>query len=167
MHKQEIENNLDRIHEWIKSVDQKVSVFLAFQGVALTLLFSEVFLWTKRNIHNFSCIDTVLVVSGIVLIGYSIYKSVSAIIPRLKNHKGHKSLTYFKDIAESSLKDYKKQVKETNESEYQDELINQVHISATIAKRKHEEFRDSIVFFFAGLLLLIIIFLITKVYYGN
>jgi hypothetical protein len=166
MTKQDIENNLGRIHEWIKSIDQKVSVFLAFQGIVLTLLFSDVFSWSKRHSHSFSCIDIVILVTGIVLLGFSIYKSITAIIPRLKNHKGHKSITYFKDIAEFELKDYKKKVRETNEKEYEEELINQVHISAVIAKRKHQEFRDSIIFFLVGMGLLVAIFFIQKFFYG-
>jgi hypothetical protein len=64
------------------------------------------------------------------------------------------------------LKDYKKKVRETNEKEYEEELINQVHISAVIAKRKHQEFRDSIIFFLVGMGLLVAIFFIQKFFYG-
>ena len=167
MKKQDIENNLERIHEWIKSVDQKVSVFMAFQGIVLTLLFSEVFSWSKRHGHNFSCVDVVILITSIVLIGFSVYKSIAAIIPRLKNHKGHKSVTYFKDIAEFGLKDYKKKITEMSEEDYEDELIKQVHISAIISKKKHQEFRESIITFLLGMSLLVLIFLVQKFFYGN
>lgn len=167
MKKQEIENNLNRIHEWIKSVDQKVSIFLAFQGITLTLLFSEVFFWSKKHIYNFSCMDVFIFIIGVVSIGFSLYKSIAVIIPRLKNHKKYKSIIYFKDIAELDLKDYKKKVLELKEEDYQDDLINQIHISATIVNRKNREFRDSIIFFLIGIGLLVIIFLIQKIFYGN
>lgn len=167
MNKNDYENNLDRIHEWIKSADQKVSIFIAFQGVILTLLFSDIFLWVKRVIQNLSFIEVLTITSGVVLIGFSIFKSISAIIPRLKNHKGRKSITYFNDIAGMDLKEYKKRLKETNDGEYEDELINQIHISAIISKKKHGEFRESIITFILGFSLLLLSFIASKVFYGN
>ena len=110
LEKSDLETSLQRIHEWIKAADQKVSIFLAFQGIVITMLFFDVFSWVKSNILEFSYFDFFLFISSIVLVGYSIYKSASAIIPRLKNHEGKKSLTYFGDIAKLELQDFKEKI---------------------------------------------------------
>lgn len=41
--KNDAEKNLVRVHEWTRAADQKISIFLAFQGVLLTLLFPMIF----------------------------------------------------------------------------------------------------------------------------
>ena len=51
--KNDLETNLERVHDWIKSADQKVSIFLAFQGVVLTLLFSSIFSWWDKIFSSF------------------------------------------------------------------------------------------------------------------
>lgn len=44
----ELENNLTRTQDWIKSADQKISIWIAFEGVLTTLispyLFTRIFL---------------------------------------------------------------------------------------------------------------------------
>ncbi len=167
MEKEDVENILERIHEWTKSIDQKVSIFLAFQGIGLTLFFPEVFSWIKRYGPNFSYALSILFVVSVVLLGESIYKCIAVIIPRLKNQKGHKSITYFRDITEFKLEEYRKKLLGISEEEYKNELINQTHISAIIAKKKYEQFRDSIIFFSLGVGLLIVMFLIQKFYLIN
>lgn len=161
--KNDLETNLERVHEWIKSSDQKVSIFLAFQGVIFTLLFGGIFSWINENLENFSSKSILFLISGITLVGYSIYKSTSAIIPRLAKDKGKKSITYFGDIAKFDLGDFKKAIKETSVDEYENELIEQIHISSKIATRKHSQFRDSIFTFFGGIILLVLSFLLFKI----
>ncbi|TSC89309.1 MAG: hypothetical protein G01um10143_690 [Parcubacteria group bacterium Gr01-1014_3] len=161
--KSDLETNLERVHDWIKAADQKVSIFLAFQGVVFTLLFGSVFSWTSENIRNLSCTNTLILISGIILVAYSIYKSTSAIIPRLAKDKNKNSITYFGDIAKFDLGDFKKAIKETNIDEYEIELVEQIHVSSKIATRKHSQFRDAILIFFAGMILLVISFILFKI----
>jgi hypothetical protein len=160
--KNDLETNLERVHEWIKAADQKVSIFLAFQGVVLTLLFASIFSWATENLKTLPCKRLLLFVSGTILIGYSIYKSTSAIIPRLAKDKKKKSITYFGDIAKFDFGDFKRAIKETSADEYQNELIRQIHISSKIAARKHYQFRDAIFLFFGGIVLLMLSFLLFK-----
>lgn len=161
--KNDLETNLDRVHEWTRAADQKVSIFLAFQGTVITLLFTSVFAWTKDNFYNFSCINLVILVSGIFLAICSLYKSASAIIPRIAKDGYKKSITFFGDIVKFNLEDFKKAVKETSVNEYEIELMEQIHISAKIATRKHSQFRDAIFTFFSGMILLVISFLLFKI----
>ena len=127
--KETLETNLERVHEWIKAADQKVSIFLAFQGVVVALLFSDIFFWIKRSAIKMSSVSIILFIISLVLICFSFYKSAMAIIPRLKNHKGKKSITYFGDIASIGLDHFRKNIKEISKEDYDEELISQIHIS--------------------------------------
>jgi hypothetical protein len=161
--KTDLESNLLRIHEWIRTADQKVSIFLTFQGVILAIIFPDVFSWVSTNIKIFSDIDLVTFISAVVLIGYSLYKSTSVIIPRLNKDKEQKSITYFGDIANFKLTDFKKRIKQTSEEDYENEIIEQIYISSKIALRKHLQFKDVIFTFFIGIFLLIVDFFIFKI----
>lgn len=160
LEKSDLETNLARVHDWIKSADQKVSIFLAFQGVVLTILFTNVLPYLIENLDDFTCLNAFIHVVGIVLIGFSIYKSSSAIFPRLAKDTSRNSLTYFGDIARIDLKDFKKGIKDVSLEEYEGELIDQIHISSKIAVKKHVQFRDAIIAFFSGVLFVFIGFLI-------
>lgn len=161
--KNDLESNLVRVHEWIRAADQKVSIFLAFQGVVLTIIFPAVSSWVLVNVKNFSYTILVILTTAFVLIGYSIYKSASAIIPRLAKDEKQKSITYFGDIAKFELENFKKNIKQMSTEEYENELIEQIHISSKIASRKHIQFRDAIFIFFGGMFLLAISFLIFRI----
>ena len=161
--KPDLEESLRRVHEWIRSADEKVSIFLALQGVALTILFPKVFSWTEDNFDKFSCLDFFILLMGMVLIAISLCKSVFAIIPSLDKKKHKKSMTYFGDIAEFKLEDFQKMVEGASDKEYGEELINQIYISSGIAKKKHTQFREAITAFFGGIILLALSFFIFRI----
>ena len=160
--KNDLEINLTRTHDWIKSADQKVGIFLAFQGVILTLLFLKIFLWIMKNWETFGY-DAFFIISGIILMVCSIFKSVSAIIPRLNKGKGKeknkKSMVYFGDIAKLEFENFKKNIDKASAGDYRSELVEQIYVCSKIAWRKHVQFRDSIFLFFCGMILLALSFL--------
>jgi len=163
--KNDLEVNLARIHEWTRSADQKVSIFLAFQGVVLTLLFTNIFSLVVDNLKNLPCktLSIILIISGITLAGYSVYKSISAIIPQLNKDKKRKSITYFGDIAKFNYQDFRKEIKEINIDKYEIELIEQIYTSSKIVALKHSQLRDAIFSFFCGMALLILSFIFLKI----
>lgn len=157
MKKEDLENNLLRVQEWIKSADQKVSIWLAFQGIFLTIIIQ--YIANKiRHVKHFD-INILLFLTSVTLLGFSIYKAALVIVPRIKNGK-HKSLLYFGDIGSLSLSDYENRIKKYSEVDFEKDLISQIHISSKIAKRKHEEFRDSLILFIVGSVLLVLFYLI-------
>jgi len=166
--KNDLENNLNRIHEWIRSADQKVSIFLAFQGVVLTILMPDVFRWTVQNFLNFSPLHILLILSATVLLAYSIFNTISALMPRLKKKIKQTSLIYFGDIANFQLPEYQKALNGLTNETYSSELISQIYISAKIATTKHKQFQDSIILFIIGLIFLFAVYLIftAPVIYG-
>ena len=161
--KSDLEVNLGRVHEWIKAADQKVSIFLAFQGVVLTILFPTVFSWLMRHWVGLQSILQFLLIVGTILIIYSLYKSAMAIIPRLNKDEKRRSITYFGDIVKFKLEEFKNAIDLMSEKEYEQELIDQIYVSSFIAKRKHLEFRLALIIFFCGMLLLALSYLLFKI----
>lgn len=155
LEKIDLENNLNRIHEWIRAADQKVSIFLAFQGVVLTLLVPTVIQWFLKNFNELSSYSILLSITATTLLSCGIYKSATAIIPRLNSKSKNKSLVFFGDIATFTPQDYQKAVNRMSDKDYSEALLEQIYISAKIAATKHSQFRDSVILFLMGVLFLI------------
>lgn len=171
MNKPELEENLTRVQDWIKSADEKISIWLAFQGVFVTLLTPYLFTSTFFvRLFAFCSSQILIFVSVIVFIGYSIFNAVSALIPRLKNNTGKKSLIYFGDIASLDLEEFKKELKSYSESDYEEDLKKQIYISSKISSKKHKLFKDSIISFFIGVFIMALLFLfmvLGRISYGT
>ena len=148
--KLEYEKNLERIHEWIRVVDQKIGIFLALQGVVITLFFPRLLSWLSDNYNRLNFLGWLFISIGVIYIFCALIKSILALIPRLKNSDKEKSITYFGDIAEMTFEDFKRELVNLNEKDYENELIKQIYISAIIAKEKHLQFRESIIGFIIG-----------------
>ena len=146
--------NLDRISDRLKSVDQKVAIFLAFQGIILTGIAPVIF---KVATNDYFLANEYFIFFSITILFFLFYgtaKSIFAITPQLKNnHK--KSVLYFKDIALMGVADFKKRVGNINEKEYENCILEQIHILSCIATKKHEQFRDAIIIFCFGIFLLL------------
>jgi hypothetical protein len=154
MNKQDLENNLDRIHGWIKSVDQKIGIWLAFQSIFLTIItpylidkiLSMHLLYTNKRI-------SVLFV-GCALIIISFFKVVLTFTPRISKTQRSKSILFFGDIADMGLDEFRKRVSSYSPSDFEDDLVSQSYISSVIVFKKFKFFQDSLLFFFIGFLVL-------------
>jgi hypothetical protein len=163
MDKAFLESNLSRVHEWIKAADEKVSIWIAFQGIIITIATPYFSSQIVPKMIEHSCITIGLSFLGAAFLAISLYKSISAIIPRLKTKAGKKSVIYFGHIAGMSLAEYENALNVYTEQEYEQDLRKQIHISSQIALRKHKEFRASILTFFGSVLaIVIVIFLINS-----
>jgi len=154
-----LEKNLQRIHEWIRSADQKVSIFLAFEGVVLSFLYTI----TKRFVENKSnSLDGIfysLLVTSIVCFGYSLLKLCFSLISRTKNtSKKKKSISFFGDIASLSEPEFKKIIKKSNNDTVGDDLVSQIYVSSVIAAKKHKIFQESLYLLFLSVSFLILAF---------
>lgn len=146
------EQTLTTVHDWIKSADQKVNIFLAFQGIVLTLLIPNYLksITSRFQTHTMSLWNGFFILGAIVLLSLAIYSALNAILPRLGNKK-IKSHLYFGAIAKIPLKQYISEMKNMCESDYLDELLSQIHLNSNIAFRKHKQFWNSIICFLVGM----------------
>ena len=163
--KNELENNLNRVHEWIRAADNKVSILLALEGIIITLLISDS-VSSLVGGFQYGCWSTTLFVAGFVLLFVSAYKAILAIIPRLKRGKKEPSLIYFGDVANMDLKTYEGEIRKLSEKDYESQLLEQIHISSVIAASKHKHFRDSIITLAFSFLLLTAVCLLRFLSYG-
>jgi hypothetical protein len=159
MSKEELENNLNRVHEWIRSADQKASIWLTFVGVYLTLTYEKYVSLAKIVYSEIPCISFLYIISLILLI-ISLYKGFRVIFPKVSHNK-RKSLLFFGDIASISLDDYIDKLNKYNDKDFEKDIITQTHISAEISVSKHSNFKESIVYFLISLAVIVLVYLQT------
>lgn len=155
------EKNLTRIHEWIRAVDQKLSIFLALQGLFLAIITPLVISLISKKSVFISKLQIAVVVIAYFLLICAIGKCLRSLYATLNVNKqkiteDQLSITYFKHISETSKDSYEKKMKGLTRNKYLTELLSQIHISAKIATNKHAHFNDALVLFSIGSLLLII-----------
>jgi hypothetical protein len=165
MNKKNLENNLSVVHEWIKSADQKSSIWLAFQGVCLTIIISSTdFEKFVAYIKNINCFDIIILVLVVILCFYSLFKTIFSILPTVsptaKVNTGKESMIYFGSIIKHSLKKYKEQMAGYSDHDYQDDLLNQIYISSVIANKKLKLFSESVTIFILSFIIISIFFLL-------
>lgn len=156
------ENNLDRVQEWIKAVDQKINMFLALQGIILTLLIPNYLktITARFQTQTISLWDALFIILATVCLGIAIFQSLVAVFPRLSNKIG--SLLYFGSIKNMTANSYRAAMENLTESVYLKDLHEQIFINSRIAARKHEHFQISIILFLIGIGFLIITYLSFK-----
>ncbi len=146
-----IEKNLDRIHEWIRSADQKISVLLAFEGITFTLIAPKFLTWFKEASAQNNILSAVCLIIGIGLMTHSLYKIFRALIPNLKNISPHRSITFFGDIASMNFGDYTRDITNANEDDFLKDYIQQTHTCSLVASLKHANFKASVTSFLLGM----------------
>ena len=149
------EKNISSIHAWIRALDAKIGIFLAFQGIILTLIIPTYLSSFTANIARMSNekISIIFLAAGFILFG--ILSALFGIYPILKLKGYHKSLLFFGAIASYSLGDYKQKIKELTDDEYLNQVVEQVHITSKIANIKHNRLMAAIIYFLIGFFLLI------------
>ena len=166
LNKDTLESILNRIHDWIKAADQKVSIFFAFQSIVVTLMVSNISALFSGVIYKIPLLLIILLAFSIFLMFYGCFKSLQALIPRLKYSDTNKSLIYFGDIAKLDFNDYNKAINNMNDKDYSEELIKQIYVSSRIATKKHEHFRDSLIISILGIIIFIVP-IISLLFYGK
>lgn len=156
----ELELSLERVQEWVKNADQKISIFLAFVGVLLALCAPLFVSWFLKNVMIFSSLVLFLSLISIYFISLAVMKIIIALIPKTKKQNYNKSMLFFGDISSHSYSDFAKAMPTMSLSNYRTDLVDQIYISSQIATKKHVYFRDSVVYFFVGIICLIITYLI-------
>lgn len=148
-----LEATLTRIHDWIKSADQKAGTFFALEGLFITLVLPSSILWVKNILQEGHSFSFFAGVGAIVVLLFSFLKVLVVITPRLNRKGVAKSLLYFGDISKRKLPDFKEKVKLLTPEKYREQLVEQIHTSSLIATSKHEHIRDSILSFLLTLVL--------------
>lgn len=158
---------LNRVDSWLRYAETK-------NGVLLTLSAGVMALVLRKGFSNAECIAAYIILYiGIFLIFISICMLISSFVPKLQpiqnlfisidGKEGQKkdilNILYFADIAGCSKEQFKKEITETLYPSGQDptriekDLIDQIHINASIATKKFLIFSPAVCFLAAGTLL--------------
>ncbi len=150
----QLERQLDRVHEWIRSLDIKISI-LAVLEVALVTTLATSYKGSLVHIMNENLyFNFLLHVVGGLLLFVGIYFLVKGLFPKINNTSEKFSLTFFGDIAKIKPTNFKESILSANEQDLKLDFIQQIHVSASVASKKHVYFQKSITFFGAGFILL-------------
>ena len=152
MKDEELEKSLARVHEWIRSVDQKISIALVLEAGVLVILMKPTYTFFMRLHPSPGVLVVVLLVATMVLFGAAMLKAVIALAPRLRPPKSTKSVLYFGSIATMELKAFSRKVKRAKKDDYATDLIQQIHVSSVISQRKHQALADSLYLMLAALI---------------
>lgn len=155
MNVDQLEYLFSNINRWISNADGKINIFVGIQIAVMGLLFSDFSKWYQSKSPNFSSPERLLVVSGLILVIWSIYHSLKGIFPNLRSRGENGELVYFGSIARHSLKSFRKIISKSDKEQYTNDLVEQIYTNSHIAKDKFESYKKAVMLFFSGISILI------------
>lgn len=144
MKEEQLESNFQRVQEWIKSADDKVSILLAFDGVFLLYFVEKILQRLLSAYQAGSPYVASAYALALALFAWSIFKCLWVVYPRLRHRQVKGSLLYFRDISAMSYEVFSKDVDAMNVKSYKEALKQQIHACSLIAHKKFTAFKDAI-----------------------
>lgn len=153
---------LDTVNQWIFNCDTKASIILATLGVFLTILFSSdigVFMANtiKISVSEITVCNLMylfILVIGIVLLFYGIYRLIRVLIPTI--NLDYKSVMFFGNISSyQKFEDYCIAVNSTDSSKNDEDLLHQIYAASQICNQKFKNHKQGIILSFVGVIILI------------
>lgn len=130
------QRELDRVSEWIRAADAKVSIVAAIDIGMLAAVATA-----AASSGPPLALATIAIVLGGVFPAISLALASRALLPQLV--PSSKSLIFFGTVAGLSTAEYESQLSKRTEEDYLRDLVAQSHINSTIATSKHVNVRKS------------------------
>lgn len=151
----DLEKQLTKVQDWVKSVDNKNSIFLAL-ALGVTVIFISLTPKVNSKFIDYNLLLKFLpLVIALFLIMWSLTKALLLLKPQINNHKSN-SISFFGDISKLTLEEYESRVKKAREKDITSDLIQQIHMSSSIASKKHTILSEAIWLFLIGIIFWII-----------
>lgn len=138
-------------HDLIKGADQKISIFLAFLGFFIPLVYFPFLQFVLKNFLILDLTTFILFELGFIFLTLTLLKTLWGLIPTLSKRSFPKSLIYFGDIAAMKFSDFKIAVAGLSDAKFKEDLRDQVYITSKIAQRKHSHFDNAVWLFYLSL----------------
>lgn len=164
---------LERVIDWVKTCDTKVSYVMTLQGVLLTIIFTSEFIYdigdtfTRKVNISFdqnsitAFVECIFLYATLLLIFTSLIHAYFSLTIRIDN-KIHKqdsllieSILFFGSIQKYSYKDYKKRVQELTKEDFEEELDSQIYINSKVCYSKFYHYQKNIQYFAISIVLAI------------
>lgn len=153
-----LEKQLDRVHDWIKSADQKISIsFAIINGVSLAFIIPTSKIIIDHTTYLTSYAFTISLIEALVFLAIAEVCSLLALFPRLKSKLSSKSILYFGSICNMSSKEFKERIRSETSNDLHDDYINQLVISSQICSIKHHQLKNAIQAFVVSLIFMFIL----------
>lgn len=150
--KEDAYQTIDLINSWINNVDTKTSFALAYVAVLMGFAFangtSTVFQEAK-NTCPLTCGIIFKLILVLMLYGASVGAIINlfmAVIARVKNDSGKKSMMFFGSISQMSINDYKAKILNMDEKDIIKDLLEQIHTNSRICMKKIKRYNKGIVY---------------------
>ena len=160
----QMEKILDRVQEWIRAADQKISILLAFQGVVIAMFASKILIWVGDAVTCGGYWSFALLLLGPAGMAVGAVQILRALSPHVSHSLPKSSISFFGDIAKHTHVDYQNDVAAAGDNTYEDDLVSQTYASSVIANTKHSRFSSSVRWFFGGLSLVLIARILSEFY---
>jgi hypothetical protein len=157
------QEQLNKIHGWIKSADQKTSIsFAVINGVSLAFIIptSKIIIDHTAYLGNYVFVTSL--VGTLVLLSISEFCTLMALFPRITSKLSSKSILYFGSISNMTPEELSAQIKNTTPATLVDDYVNQIIISSQICVAKHSHLKNSVQSFIISLIFMFT-FLITTI----
>ena len=168
-----LQNELDRIINFIRHCDSKVSIMLGVNGIILTIIFtnnnlSEVIIFFSKIYLKSHWLTYFQILSALCYF-IGIFTLVDSLIAKLGNKaQGSiaESLLYFRTIAENSSFDkFKNRYKSQSDENYIIDYLSEIYINSLICTKKFKSFNRGswlLAFGWTGMILTICSYLLFK-----
>lgn len=129
-----LEKGLERHLTWIRQADTKAQML-----VAINLVLVGCVLGQMPSRAEFSLTSAVVVVIGVILPTWSLFKCFVSMSPHVKGAAD--SIIFFGNVGRLDLDTYRQAVISRTQEDYIDDLIVQTHINAKIAAAKYNRIK--------------------------
>ncbi len=137
MTEEQLETSLSRVNDWIKSVDQKISIALVFEVGVVTVIAKPVYEHISRHISRVNGLIETIIAITIILLSLSFLWCIFSLKPHLGKSDKNESVIYFGSIARTQKQAFIKKASKLSSADYFKDLSEQIHINSNIALRKH------------------------------
>ncbi|WP_027204973.1 hypothetical protein [Butyrivibrio fibrisolvens] len=150
---------MDRTDEWINSCDNKLSILLGICGVVLTVCITSEsinkgYKFVKETVlkgnNIYSCLFILACLITVIFYLKFIYHIVNALLVRVDSDKfkqeelTQRSNLFFGTISSRKYKEYKSDFLKNTPEERLNDILSQVYINSSIAKLKHKQYNNSL-----------------------
>jgi hypothetical protein len=179
LHKDDLNQILDRNIAWIENCDNKASIALGTIGVIVGLVFafdySSVFIQLiKGKIGTGNCGNYLFLfalAAALCAFIYGGYNLIKTLIPKTNAAKYQAtdgfclgSLIFFSSIAShEKYKDFAEKLKQLSEADYLNDISSQIYICAKICDEKFKSYKRGVCFSASGLVAICLLMFIAYI----
>lgn len=153
---------LDRTIDFVRTFDNKASIFLGFLGVILTIIFTIgannliSIIHSAISIRSFCSVFYLLMIIGFsIAIGVGISRMIRVIDAEIDSHAegglNEESKMFFEHISKNNYMCYKSKLLSAATDDFLNNIISQIYINSLVCHHKYKNYKCGLKWTFIGL----------------